>query len=359
MQTDLGLGKLSYLIWLDYFNLIQLMLVLICVAETIIVHQRIKRSEVVQGMYIDRTCAIVLPYGVYTIVTLGTIIAFKEETRHLGILIMCFGGPVPALVGGMMYMGLSKRLKRQEETAINEFLTHDAYQDRAGWEKACTAMFHVVDIDGSGGLDEEEFRRVLQMIYPSMDLELRTACMEIVGGALARNVGQLSLGAFVESMLKVTENINNQIGKADSLQLTTDSPRLAGLSNLLEAPASVRSRVTMVQATVSSPRSRVGLIHRRRGVQSAKTSAPEREFLVTASKVQAKVQAEADEEADDEEASKGADEEEASKGAVEDMGGCLTTPGTVGSQLAASWDPAMQSQLSSDMRQMLIRRSPI
>ena len=56
-------GRLSYLIWLDYFNLIQLVLVLVCVAETVIVHQRIKKKEMIQGMYIDKACASMLPYG--------------------------------------------------------------------------------------------------------------------------------------------------------------------------------------------------------------------------------------------------------------------------------------------------------
>ena len=42
MQTDLGLGRLTALLWLDIFNVVQLMLVLVACAETILVHKSLR-----------------------------------------------------------------------------------------------------------------------------------------------------------------------------------------------------------------------------------------------------------------------------------------------------------------------------
>ena len=39
MQMDIGLGSLSYLIWLDYFNIMQLLVLLVALLQTMILHR--------------------------------------------------------------------------------------------------------------------------------------------------------------------------------------------------------------------------------------------------------------------------------------------------------------------------------
>ena len=80
MQTDLGLGRLSELIWLDWFNLIQLGLVLVAVAETMIVHQMLKRQKDMLATNVDLSSRTVMPFVLYPGVTGATLIGFLDTS---------------------------------------------------------------------------------------------------------------------------------------------------------------------------------------------------------------------------------------------------------------------------------------
>ena len=44
---DIGLGNLSYLIWVDYFNLVQLVVLMLAMGQTILLHRYQSNSEFV------------------------------------------------------------------------------------------------------------------------------------------------------------------------------------------------------------------------------------------------------------------------------------------------------------------------
>ena len=46
-QMDIGLGNLSYLIWVDYFNLVQLVVLMCAMGQTMILHRYEQNSEFV------------------------------------------------------------------------------------------------------------------------------------------------------------------------------------------------------------------------------------------------------------------------------------------------------------------------
>ena len=91
MQTDLGLGRLSYLIWLDYFNLIQLVMVLAMVGETMVVHRHMKTREVKQGIHLDATSRRFIPWGFYIVITLSTVLYFDKDNRAIAIAVGVVG----------------------------------------------------------------------------------------------------------------------------------------------------------------------------------------------------------------------------------------------------------------------------
>ena len=44
---DIGLGNLSYLIWVDYFNLVQLVVLMCAMGQTMVLHRYEQNSEFV------------------------------------------------------------------------------------------------------------------------------------------------------------------------------------------------------------------------------------------------------------------------------------------------------------------------
>ena len=54
LQTDLKLGDLTYLIWVDYFNLMQLCVLLIALIQTMVIHRLGHRKLFVQVIVFDR-----------------------------------------------------------------------------------------------------------------------------------------------------------------------------------------------------------------------------------------------------------------------------------------------------------------
>ena len=59
--TELGLGKISELMWFDLFNLQQLVLSLVAVAETMVVHLLFAKNKPKLGTHVDQVCRVTLP----------------------------------------------------------------------------------------------------------------------------------------------------------------------------------------------------------------------------------------------------------------------------------------------------------
>ena len=109
MQTDLGLGRLSYLLWLDVFNLIQLLLVLVCCAETIFVHNLLKRHRDEIATHLDKASRIIFPLLVYPVITGGTLLAFVDATMGRAI---CAAGVPACMLVLALWVNRKKRKAR-------------------------------------------------------------------------------------------------------------------------------------------------------------------------------------------------------------------------------------------------------
>jgi hypothetical protein len=80
--TNLGLGKVSTLLWYDLFNLSQLLLSLVAVAETMVVHLLFKHNAGKLATHIDSVCRQTLP-ALYIGVTAGIFIYGIGRGREL------------------------------------------------------------------------------------------------------------------------------------------------------------------------------------------------------------------------------------------------------------------------------------
>ena len=97
MQMDLGLGRLSNLIWLDWFNIVQLIMVILAVMETMVVHRLLKRQLDRLAMTLDTTLTFVFPWVFYPLVTISTFLwgidAERVGLKTVAILLLSIGLP--------------------------------------------------------------------------------------------------------------------------------------------------------------------------------------------------------------------------------------------------------------------------
>ena len=78
MQTDLGLGAVTQLLWIDIFNIVQLLMVLVSVGESAVVHVLLKQQNERLAIALDQVLKIAIPFVLYPIGTIATIIGAQK-----------------------------------------------------------------------------------------------------------------------------------------------------------------------------------------------------------------------------------------------------------------------------------------
>ena len=157
MQTDIGLGRVANLLWLDIFNLIQLLLVLVSCLETMVVHNLIKTSQVALATHIDQASRIILPWGLYPVVTLGSILSFQD--KKAGIICGLIGIPICIVLLVVVVRRSMSKMRLRQLNTVTAF--HNCSSDDADWEKCAENVFKAFDLDSSGLIDENEFRKLI------------------------------------------------------------------------------------------------------------------------------------------------------------------------------------------------------
>ena len=146
MQTDLGLGRLSTLIWLDCFNLIQLALVLVAVTETMVVHQMLKKQRDMLATNIDLSSRTVLPFVLYPGVTVATLIGFVDIPLGVALLAVAIVVSICWLL--ILTRKAQKRQQQQQLKTVAAFI--DCKPNDEQFETISSAVFKAFDLDNSG-----------------------------------------------------------------------------------------------------------------------------------------------------------------------------------------------------------------
>ena len=80
MNLDLGLGKVTYLMWLDMFNLLQILCVVAGVLESVAVHYLLKTQHDRLAITLDRVLRIAIPGIVYPLLTIAGFVVGISQT---------------------------------------------------------------------------------------------------------------------------------------------------------------------------------------------------------------------------------------------------------------------------------------
>ena len=209
MQSDLGLGRLTYLMWLDGFNASQLLLTLLVAGEAIAIHALNSRNQPEFAFHVDAACRPVILWVIYPGITVAAImiglsanptplVNFGTAGALAGLTLALSAALIPLLTRRGV-----ERMERGRNRCVAAFLKVHEADPR--WRKRASDLFTSFDVDESGAIDSQELRTVLMRLYPHLESEtggtrlrevlheVRTTCADVA-------TGQLDLPAFMDAL---------------------------------------------------------------------------------------------------------------------------------------------------------------
>lgn len=212
-QMDLGLGKLTSIMWIDYFNIIQMALLIAAVVEGLVVHHYFATQRETFAIHLDHVFRVWFPFVVYPFVTMGVVIwgAFHDETPFL--LMMLFGIPIAVIVGWYLVKRNYKERARRLKHCIRKINSMTGEEGKQ-YDAALFELFRAVDIDASGELDSKELRELYKQLYPEAERKTISEAVQI-SRKFANADGNLDDDSFVDALNAVEERFGKSLRELD------------------------------------------------------------------------------------------------------------------------------------------------
>lgn len=187
-NTNLGLGILTSMIWIDAFYLCLFCMIALGLFETILIHSLFRSNKPMAALTIDGVFRKLMPACVYPCI-MGA--AFLVGLQRPGAaLLLAFGG-----IGTFTALGVLVSVRRyrvqqiNRRKAINALVRAQLHDDRTMEEEEVESMLHdamhhaftTFDLDKSGALDRKEMRLILSTMYPNMSTKKQLSAMKAVG----------------------------------------------------------------------------------------------------------------------------------------------------------------------------------
>jgi len=223
LQMDVGLGNLSYLIWVDYFNLVQLLILLVALAQTMLLHRLMHHKMIDTVVLCDRVFRILIPCLLYPSIALGMVLI---GLRHdLGGMLVIIGGTVStfSLAAWQVYRG---KIRADHDRVVAVRAVHNMRHDVGEEEyiRILTTLFNKFDLDANGDIDVREMRILISSLYPNIPRAFLAKGM-LAAHQFMGNDEELDLTSFIDAYVEVTATIRKLGADAGmSLEAMTRKP---------------------------------------------------------------------------------------------------------------------------------------
>jgi len=209
---NVPIGKVTELLWLDWFYIVQFATIFISLVENAIVHTLIRRDRATDALRIDLVFSNLLPFVMYPCCQIGLIIWALIPSVEIGLALVACGIILPIL-GGLTRVHLVKQSFEAEKKWLAKKLAEVAWdandEPLDSDDPLLREVFDLYDIDHSGDIDEHEVRSLLHAMYPRMPKAHRKACKKLLAGA-TEGKGNVTFDRFDDIILQwrryVSEN---------------------------------------------------------------------------------------------------------------------------------------------------------
>jgi len=199
LQNDIGLGNLSYLIWVDFFNLMQLMVLLIALGQTMIIHRldHGKKSDLL--VFFDKVSRVVIPCLLYPSSVVGMILlGLQDYTPGYIVLISGYGGSLLVTLIWVKQVYFKAMLDRNQAIDDVHNATSEMMRDPKVHMGLMKRLFGVFDVDHGGEIDGKEMRALMMNMHPHVPRgAISLAMLEVARYSSADN--SLDLPCFVDA----------------------------------------------------------------------------------------------------------------------------------------------------------------
>jgi len=213
LQTDLGLGNPSYLLWADWFNLVQIFMLVAGLGIILYVHLTIQSGSPAQGYQVNFWSRIAITFFIYPFVTIGLILLGYRH-QEAGAFFIAFGfiWGIVATVGLVQYSSRKRRkLSKKAADDLREQINAKADLRSTEVSAILERAFTLFDLDNSEMIDRSEMQMLMASLYPELSkrnlslvvhkLRERFACVA---------AGEITLEDFVE-MFEVVNSVKDEI----------------------------------------------------------------------------------------------------------------------------------------------------
>lgn len=237
LQMDLGLGNLSYLIWVDWFvrgcepepasgprvdglmtrlpparigqNVMQLGVLLLALAQTVIIHRLQHMGEDDLVVICDRVSRIIIPVLIYPLWIIGFV--FDGFNSDAGFYTFFVGGTIMSMIGGLLWIRqLYFVAMRKRQAAIVRAAALPVDADEDTYTEVLTDLFHKFDLDGGGSMDFQEMRGLLKQCFKDAPRSAIAKGMRVVHET-AGEEEEMELGTFVDAYEAASKTIKAEI----------------------------------------------------------------------------------------------------------------------------------------------------
>lgn len=196
-----SLGTLPYLIWVDWFNLIQFVIIICCLMETVSVHHLIRTERGHEAHYIDGIFRRLIPFVIFPIVVLSLLFVGILESWIVWYpsisMVLIIGIVVPC------HQVRQDRLlwREKKADAIAKLAKCDSSTDEG--MSSIQVCFELCDTDSSGTLDTKELRSLIAAMYPGVPRRVRFSCMSsVLEGMRSSSFGLVEFVTIVDKTQK-------------------------------------------------------------------------------------------------------------------------------------------------------------
>ena len=201
-QTDLGLGKITYLVWWDMYNLISIMILILILCLSLWEKILVDTGENAKATDMNRVQRVAFLFLAYPIVALWLLLlGLSEDYGNPLAWTILVVGLVGLLVATLFaYKRIHNAGIRQREAVVTK-LKGLSHEDEI-FPDVLKDAFDAYDVDASGKLDTDELRDLLKAIVTTADSKLFAEISLAIKG-FADAGGELSYNAFHDSLVTV------------------------------------------------------------------------------------------------------------------------------------------------------------
>lgn len=164
-QSDLGIGKITYLVWWDVFNLVSMGVLALVMLEALYEHLLITSDQEAKCLIINRVLRVAFSAFIYPSVLVWLLLfGLQGSGTALGWTVLALGVSTTWLFSIFFIRRMSNMGVVDRNTVIAKLQAVDL-SDRDALEEALEQAFTTFDLDNSGRLDIDEVRDLLTNLF--------------------------------------------------------------------------------------------------------------------------------------------------------------------------------------------------